>query len=123
MKERAMRDILLGYGMAFIALLCFVLYLIGFIDDIRFIRSRKKLYDKMKETVNFGHGLFCGDYETQANSKGYTLGEKAEHFARTRAALFRLRMNGYISESEMGKITMRIQKDLFNRLKKKEERK
>jgi|GEM_PF-2585972 len=118
-----MRDILIGYGIPFIYLLCYVIYLIVLIENIRSMRRRKKMHDELEETISFTHGLTCDDYETQANKQGYTLGEKAEHFARTRAALFRLRMNGYISESEMGKITMRIQKDLFNSLKKKEERK
>lgn len=115
----AMRGILIGYGIAFMALLYFVLCLIGFIR----LRRRKKMHDELKETISFTHGLTCDDYETQANKYGLTLGENAEHFAKMKDAMCRLRMNGYVADSEMDKITKRIHKDLVANLRKLEEEK
>lgn len=37
-----MRDILIGYGIPFIYLLCYVIYLIVLIENIRSMRRRKK---------------------------------------------------------------------------------
>ncbi len=118
-----MRDILIGYGIPFIYLLCYVIYLIVLIENIRSMRRRKKMYDELEETISFTHGLTCDDYETQANKQGYTLGEKAEHFAKMKYAMYGLRMSGYVADSEMDKITKRIHKDLVANLRKLEEEK
>ena len=45
--------------------------------------------------VGFRHGALCDSYEKQANTQGFTLGDKAELFDDVSFAYNLLRVHGY----------------------------
>ena len=72
---------------------------------------------KASMEVGFRHGALCDSYEKQANTQGFTLGDKAELFDDVSFAYNLLRVHGYLTNSQVDMICNKIQKQLVKNLK------
>jgi hypothetical protein len=68
--------------------------------------------------VGFHHGVLCDSYEKQANSQGFTLGDKAKLYEDIGHSWNMLRIHGYLTDSQADSICKKIQKNLCMNLKR-----
>lgn len=62
--------------------------------------------------IGFYHGSFADSYEKQANEQGYTLGDKADYFVKIADAYNRLRIGGFLTDSQADSVCKKIQQRL-----------
>lgn len=62
--------------------------------------------------IGFHHGALCDSYEEQANSQGFTLGDRAGLFDKIGYAYNLLRIHGYLTDSQADMVCRKIQKNL-----------
>ena len=71
----------------------------------------------MSKTVSFYHGALSDPYEEQANSQGFTLGDKAELMDKLGFGLVINHIHGTLTDSAYDKALQKLQKQIVKNLK------
>lgn len=71
----------------------------------------------MPKEVTFAHGVMCEEYETQANKQGYTLGKEKESIEKVRKAIFMLRFNDMLTDTQYNQLLKKLHKKIVKALK------
>lgn len=67
----------------------------------------------VKKLIKFGYGVLEDNLEKQANSQGYTLGERAEEFEKSKTEILDLWISGILTDSQSDKAIEKLHKQIL----------
>ena len=70
----------------------------------------------MSKTIEFRYGLLYPSIEAQANEQGYTLGNKADVFEKSKKAIYHLEFGDILTDSQVTKAFQRLHKHVIKGL-------